>query len=116
MNTGFDRNALMRGVAPLVAGAVIILVVYALLGELEKTGLQIVATVLLFALPVAYVFGLQTAKAHTRGLEHGVDVKVAAQKSQRKQAVNRDRFLPQIQQGEALIVTQDDGDDEPIDM
>ncbi len=116
MNTGLDRSALMRSVTPLVAGAVMILVVYALLGELEKTGLQIVATVLLFALPVAYAFGLQTAKAHTRGLEHGVGVKVAAQKSQSKQAVNRDRFLPEVRQGEALIVTQDDGADEPIDM
>lgn len=116
MNAGFNRNALARGLAPFVGGAVVIAIIYALLGAIDKTGLQIVATGFLLAIPAAYALGLQTAKAHTRGLEHGVDVKVAAQKRPRRQSVNRDRFLPEVQRTEALIVVQDDDTDKPIDM
>lgn len=116
MNTESNRNALVKWATPLVGGALVIVVIYALLGTIEKTGLQIVATGLLLAIPVAYALGLQTAKAHTRGLEHGVAVKVTAQKARSKRVTNRDHFLPDVQRGEALLVVQDDETDAPIDM
>lgn len=115
MGTGLN-NTLVKWATPLIGGAIIIFVVYVLLGAIGEEGLQVVATVLFFSNFLAFALGLQMAKAHTRGLEHGVDVKVAAQKRPRKQAANRDRFLPEVQRTEALIVTQDDGTDEPIDM
>lgn len=116
MNTELN-NILARWVAALAGGAVIVFAVYALLGAIDKTSLQIVATVFLFSIPAAYALGLQTAKAHTRGLEHGVDVKVTAQKQQtRRRAENRDIYLPDVPRTEALIVVQDDNSDKPVDM
>jgi len=76
------RNELVKWFG-LVVGALIVvgaavLAVYTLLGALTDGGRHWLATVLMFAVPLAYVLGLQVAKAHRSGLEHGVDLKLTA--------------------------------------
>ena len=114
-----NKDRLTRWGGTLVGMALSVVVVYALLGALPKAVLQMLVMVLFLAVVAAYAIGLQSAKAHTRGLEHGVDVKMAAQKEQRsnrRPRADRSTYLPDVPTSAALIITQDDGTNEPIDM
>ena len=73
----FDDMAKFVGlfvIAVIVAGLVIVLT-YGLLGYLSDNGRRLLATALIFAVPGAYLMGLQVAKSHRAGIERGLDLK-----------------------------------------
>ncbi len=116
----------------------LIAAVYLVIGEFTNEGRHWYATVLTFAVPIAYVIGLQYAKAHRKGLEHGIDLKLGAREraqqrpiaatpampsaapSPAAQAATRaarwnDDLLP-TRSGQAVIITRRDGNTDPIEM
>lgn len=103
----------------ILAGAAV-LAVYAIIGGLSDTGRHLLATALVFAVPLAYVLGLQMAKSHRSGIERGLDLKLsarerAAQKpSQPSPAVRFDDLLPRP--GGAVIVQRTANENDVIDL
>ena len=51
---------------------------YGLLGYLSDNGRRLLATALIFAVLGAFVLGLQIGKAHVKGVERGIDLKIGA--------------------------------------
>lgn len=56
------------------------LFIYALLGALTDGGRHLLASLLVFAVPAAYLIGLQVARSYKAGIEKGVDSAVAVHK------------------------------------
>jgi hypothetical protein len=114
------------GVAGLVIGSATVGLVYAVIGGMSEAGRHILATALVFALPLAYALGLQVAKSHKAGIEHGVDLKVSATQraAQKPPAIDLspaaraawDELLPRVQPGGAVIVHRTARDSEIIDL
>ena len=63
----------------LVLGGGIVWAVYSVIGELTDPGRHWLATGLVFAVPIAYALGLQSAKAHRKGIERGIDLKLGGE-------------------------------------
>ncbi len=119
----------------LVIGGGIVLAVYSVFGEFTNEGRHWLATGLAFAVPIAYILGLQTAKAHRKGIERGIDLKLGArERAQQRPIVTtpsavpspaaqaatqaarwNDDLLPRGN-GQAVIITRRDGNTDPIEM
>jgi hypothetical protein len=108
-----------------LAAMVAVGLVYLVLGSLSDPGRHILATALLFAVPGAFVLGLQVGKAHVRGVERGLDLKISAKERaqpaarpvvsvQARPAVRHDDLLPKVPS--AVIVPRRDDDITPIDL
>jgi hypothetical protein len=123
----FDDMA--KGVGLFVIAAVIVVLlialVYGLLGYFDDNGRRLIATALVFGVFGAFVLGLQVGKAHVKGVERGLDLKLGAK--ERAQQVTRpvmpvpaqpaaryDDLLPKVQG--AVIVPRRDDDITPIDL
>ncbi len=123
------RDELARFIGLVLMGfgviAVVAAVVYGLIGNLSETGIHILATALVFAVPGAYALGLQQAKSHRAGIERGLDLKLGAKEraqqaarptvQQPTAAARFDDLLPKVDQ-RAVIVARQDGDTTPIDL
>jgi hypothetical protein len=121
----FDDMAKFVGlfvIAVIVAGLAIGLV-YGLLGYLSDNGRRLLATGLIFAVLGAFVLGLQIGKAHVKGVERGLDLKLGAKEraqaaraivAQPSTAQRFDDLLPRV--GSAAIVQRRDEDTTPIEM
>ncbi len=100
----------------LVVGA-IGLGVYALLDQLTDDGRHLLATALIFALPIAYLLGRREAKAHRVGLERGIDLKLGArerlQQSAQTVKPTNDDILPRV--GTMQIIDAPNGRGEIVD-
>ena len=124
----FDDMAKFVGlcvIAVIVIGLLIGLV-YGLLGYLSDNGRRLLATALIFAVPGAYLMGLQYAKSHRAGIERGLDLKLGGR--ERIQQAARpsvtqltptpaqrfDDLLPKVQG--AVIVQRSDNDNSPIEL
>ena len=108
-------------IAVVIAG-ILIAVVYGLLGYFDDNGRRLLATVLIFAVFGAFLLGLQIGKAHVKGVERGLDLKIGArERTQAKpsaaqpSAARFDDLLPKVEQ-RAVIVARQDGDTTPIDL
>ena len=117
----FDDMAKFVGlfvIAVIVAGLVIVLT-YGLLGYLSDNGRRLLATVLVFAVPGAYLMGLQVAKSHRAGIERGLDLKLGGRERAQQTGAQRmlgvtqptpaqrfDDLLPKVQS--AAIVQRND--------
>ena len=106
-------------VAGLVVIGAIFLGVYALLGAMDNNAVHVLATVLVFGVFIAYALGLQVAKAHRVGLEHGVDLKLSAR--ERTVAIRpAPQVTPQwddlLPRQSAAIVQRHAGDMNIVDM
>ncbi len=117
-------------VMALVVGGLLIGLVYGLLGYFEDGSLRVVATVLVFAVLGAFALGLQVGKAHVKGVERGLDLKLGGR--ERAQSITRvqpgrpvvtqqvqpshqyDDLLPRITS--ATIVQRRDDDTSPIEL
>jgi hypothetical protein len=111
--------------AVIVAGLCIGLA-YGLLGYLSDNGRRLLATALIFAVPGAYLMGLQVAKSHRAGIERGLDLKLGgrerAQQAARPSLVQPtptpaqrfDDLLPKVTS--AAIVQRNDNDKSPIEL
>jgi hypothetical protein len=125
-------NEIARFVGMFVLGALfligVILLVYGVLGNLTDTGRHILATALIFLIPIAYVLGLREGKAHRSGLERGIDLKLGARERAQARpspaqpmtgtstpARSWDELLPRPEQG-AIIVSRSSTDNTPIDL
>jgi hypothetical protein len=105
-----------------IAVGVVIAMVYGLLGYLSDTGRRFLATGLIFAVFGAFLLGLQIGKAHVRGVERGLDLRLGAKERARTRpvaaqptAARYDDLLPKVDQ-RAVIVARQDGDTTPIDL
>ena len=105
-----------------VGAALLIGLVYGLIGNLSKRGIHILATALVFGVVGAFLLGLQIGKAHVKGVERGLDLKIGArERTQAKPtaaqppAARFDDLLPKVDQ-RAVIVARQDGDTTPIDL
>jgi hypothetical protein len=111
----------------IVIGGIVVAVVYGLLGYFDDAGRRWLATALIFAVAGAFVLGLQVGKAHVKGVERGLDLKLGA-KERAQQAARSvsgamvttppaaarfDDLLPQV--GAAIVQRRDD-DTTPIEM
>ncbi len=108
-------------IAVVIAGIVIALV-YGLLGYLSDNGRRLLATGLIFTVFGAFLLGLQVGKAHVRGVERGLDLKLGAKEraqarpvAAQPSAARFDDLLPKVEQ-RAVIVARQDGDTTPIDL
>jgi hypothetical protein len=108
-------------IAVVIAGIAIALV-YGLLGYLSDNGRRLLATGLIFGVFGAFLLGLQVGRAHVRGVERGLDLKIGArERTQAKptaaqpSAARFDGLLPKVEQ-RAVIVARQDGDTTPIDL
>jgi hypothetical protein len=104
-----------------IAGTVIALV-YGLLGYLSDNGRRLLATGLFFAVFGAFLLGLQVGRAHVRGVERGLDLKLGAKERAQARpvavqpaAVRFDDLLPKVDR-QAVIVARQDNDTTPIDL
>ena len=105
-------------VAGLVIVGAIVLAVYAVIGAMTDSGRHLLATALVFAVPLAYVLGLQVAKSHRRGIERGLDLKLGARERAAhatKQSPRFDDYLPNLT-GTAIIVKRSADSQEIIDL
>ena len=106
----------------------VVLLVYGVLGNLSDTGRHMLATALIFLIPIAYVLGLREGKAHRSGLERGIDIKLGArERAQARPSVAQpvtppsaparewDQLLPRPESG-AIIVSRSSNDTTPIDL
>ncbi len=119
----------------LVIGGGIVWAVYSVIGELTDPGRHWLATGLAFAVPIAYVLGLQSAKAHRKGIERGIDLKLGArERAQQRPIVTPAATAPAqsaaasaatqaarwnndlLPGGQAVIVTRRDTNTDPIEM
>ena len=123
----FDDMA--KGVGLFVIAAVIVVIlialVYDLLGYFNDNGRRLIATALVFGVFGAFVLGLQVGKAHVKGVERGLDLRLGAK--ERAQQVARpvvttqptaaryDDLLPKVP-STAVIVQRRDDDTTPIDL
>jgi hypothetical protein len=105
-----------------IGAALLIGLVYGLIGNLSERGIHILATALVFGVVGAFLLGLQVGKAHVKGVERGLDLKIGArERTQAKPtaaqppAARFDGLLPKVDQG-AVIVARQDGDTTPIDL
>lgn len=119
----------------LIIGGGLVFAVYSVIGELTDPGRHWLATGLVFLIPIAYALGLQSAKAHRKGIERGIDLKLGARERAQQRpivttpaatvptaaasAVTRaarwnDDLLPSG--GHATIVTRRDTNTDPIEM
>ncbi len=119
-------------VIALLIGGAIVAAVYFVLGSFTDQGRHWLATALVFGVPGAYLLGLQVAKSHKAGLQHGIDLKLGA-KERAQQAARPsvaqpmsttsaitparswDELLPRPEQG-AIIVARSDNSNTPIDL
>jgi len=65
-------------VIALVIGGLIVWAIYSVVGTLTDNGRHWLAVGLTFAVPGAYLLGLQHAKSHKAGLQQGLDLKLSA--------------------------------------
>ena len=102
----------------LIIGGAIVLGVYAVIGELTNEGRHILATGLVFAVPLAYLLGLQVAKSHKAGVERGIDLKIGARERAAARpavtpgpvisaAARFDDVLPQVTRAQIVMRTDD---------
>lgn len=114
-------------VIALLIGGAIVAAVYFVLGSFTDQGRHWLATALVFCVPGAYLLGLQIAKSHKAGLQHGIDLKIGA-RERMKQATPQaapaqpsaparswDDLLPRPESG-AIIVSRSSTDNTPIDL
>ena len=122
----------------LVIGGGIVWAVYSVIGELTDPGRHWLATGLVFSIPIAYALGLQSAKAHRKGIERGIDLKLGARERAQQRPIAttpaatapaqsaaasaatqaarwNDDLLPRGS-GQAVIVTRRDTNTDPIEM
>ena len=107
-----------------LSSAVAVGLVYGVLGSLTDTGRHILATALIFAVAGAFVLGLQVGKAHVKGVERGLDLKIGAKEraqaarpvvmAQPVQAARYDDLLPKV--SGAIITQRRDDDTTPIEL
>jgi hypothetical protein len=109
----------------LVIGGAIVYGVYTVIGELTDAGRHWLATGLIFAVPTAYLLGLQVARSHRAGVERGLDLKIGARERVATKpvvtpgpvisaAARFDDVLPQVTR--AQIVMRTDDTQQSIDM
>ncbi len=108
----------------LVVGGLLFGLVYGLIGNLSERGIHLLATTLVFGLLGAFLLGLQVGKAHVKGVERGLDLKISARERTQTTArpvvttpTSAQRFedlLPQVKR--AAIVTRQDDDTTPIEL
>ncbi len=106
----------------LVVAGIVIALVYGLLGYVSDNGRRLLATGLIFAVFGAFLLGLQIGKAHVRGVERGLDLKLSAKEraqtrpvAPQPSAARFDDLLPRADH-RAVIVARQDGDTTPIDL
>lgn len=114
-------------VIALLIGGAIVAAVYFVLGSFTDQGRHWLATALVFGVPGAYLLGLQVAKSHKAGLQHGIDLKIGARERMKQvttpaampqpsaPAREWDQLLPRPEQG-AIIVSRSSNDNSPIDL
>lgn len=99
-------------------------VVYGLLGYFDDNGRRLLATALVFGLLGSFLLGLQIGKAHVKGVERGLDLKLGAKEraqakpvitAQPSTAQRYDDLLPKVQSAAAIVIRQD-SDTTPIEM
>lgn len=108
-----------------ITGGIIMAVVYGLLGYFDDNGRRLLATALIFAVLGAFLLGLQIGKAHVKGVERGIDMKIGARErtqpavrpvvAQPTAAQRFDDLLPKVQSSAAIVIRQD-SDTTPIEM
>ena len=121
----FDDMAKFIGlvVIAVAVGGILIAIVYGLLGYLSDNGRRLLATGLFFTVFGAFLLGLQVGRAHVRGVERGLDLKLGAKERAQARpmvkvqpsATRFDDLLPRADQ-RAVIVARQDGDTTPIDL
>jgi hypothetical protein len=105
----------------LVIAGMVIALVYGLLGYLSDNGRRLLATALIFAVFGAFLLGLQVGKAHVKGVERGLDLKLGAKERAQTRpvaaqpAARFDDLLPKVDR-QAVIVARQDSDTTPIDL
>jgi len=106
-----------------IGAAVLVGLVYGLLGYFDDNGRRVLATGLIFGLFGAFLLGLQVGKAHVKGVERGLDLKLGAKEraqaarpiaAQPSAAARYDDLLPKVQG--AIIVQRRDDDTTPIEL
>ncbi len=124
----FDQMARFAGLVVLavIVFGLLIGLTYGLLGYLSDNGRRLLATALIFAVLAAFALGLQVGKAHVKGIERGIDLKVGARERtqptarpvvmQPTSAQRFDDLLPKVQPRGAIIVQRRDDDTTPIEL
>lgn len=105
----------------IITSGILIAVVYGLLGYFDDNGRRLLATGLIFAVLGAFVLGLQVGKAHVRGVERGIDLKLGAREraaarptvAQPATAARFDDILPKV--GGMQIIDAPQGRGEIVD-
>ena len=111
-------------VIALVITVILIAVVYGLLGYFDDNGRRLLATALIFAVLGAFVLGLQVGKAHVKGVERGLDLKLGGREraqqitrpvvtAQPSTAARFDDILPKV--GSMQIIDAPQGRGEIVD-
>lgn len=125
-NQYLDEMAKFVGlfVIVIITSGILIAVVYGLLGYFDDNGRRLLATALIFAVLGAFVLGLQVGKAHVKGVERGIDLKLGGREraqqiarptvAQPSPAQRFDDLLPTVNR--AVIVTRQDDDTTPIEL
>ena len=121
------RDEIAKFIGLFVIGLTLIgllgIAVYLIIGVLTDTGRHLLATALVFAVPGAYLLGLQVARSHKAGLQQGINLKLSARerthlvlpsKPIATSAARFDDLLPSV--GQAVIVTRSDDNPTSIDL